>query len=223
MARFSQFKKATPWAAPKLAAATAEQGRLDAEYEARDNEIRAQNQQGLAKGYQHFTKDMETDPIADALRAGRDKVMGYGDGVSTAESLGAGGENIGTMGEYALGETTGANAGIAAEAGSTADGLAALDLATGGEALSGAAGLGESAAGLEAALAAGELAGVGSTAGTAAGITASAAPAAAAGAGAGAAAGGSAAAAAPFLASNPVGWGITAAGLIAALYGASRR
>jgi hypothetical protein len=167
MARFSTFKKATPWAAPKLMAATALQGDLDNEASARDNEIRAQNQQGLAQGYQQVTKGMESDPIADSLRGGWDAMTGGGAAATPAVETG-----IGTMTPEAL---AGAEAAFAADAATTA--------------------------------------GMATAAGTAA-------PAAATGA-AGAAAGGAGVTAA--LASNPVGWGIGTAALLASLYGASRR
>jgi hypothetical protein len=145
MARFSNFKKATPWAAPKLAAATADQGRLDAEAAARDNEIRAQNQQGLAQGYQYATKDMATDPIADSLRGGWDAMTGGGAAATPAVETG-----IGTMTPEAL---AGAEAAFAADATTTA-GMATAAGTAAPAAGAGAAGAGAAGgAGVTAALA----------------------------------------------------------------------
>ena len=165
MARFSPFKKATPWAAPKLAQATAQQGLLDNEAAARDNEIRAQNQQGLAKGYQHFTKDMETDPIADALRGGWDKVSGGGE----AGVAGEFGETAGvtTGGTEVMAPVAGEMA--AAEAGVMApEALAAAEAAFGANAAT-AGGL-ATAAGTAAPVAAGVAPVAGAAAGTGVGI-----------------------------------------------------
>ena len=176
MAYFQPFKKSTGAPTPKFIAAEIGQAAADNAEKARINEIRAQNQAGISSVYKGVTSKMETDPIADALRGGWDKMSGGG--ADGGAMLNAGGESVGSLApQQALTASELASEAALAEAGiggASAGGVVGSELAT-------TAALSEGAGAAAAGGAAGQT-----------GLMAA-------------------------LASNPVGWGVGAVGLLAAL------